>query len=190
MKKTILILLLSFSQIILANSLEGNKVPDSRIKMLNGKYAKLSEYYADGPVIINFWTTWWPNCEMQAAYLNQLNESFSSAGFKVLGVNINSPKILNQVRPWINKRKIGFDISVDPSNKLSDKFNVTGLPTLFLVDKNGTIINRTAGFVAGMEDEYLDKLTEYLDSENISYEDFDFEKESKVKKDAILEIDF
>jgi len=58
MKKTILILLLSFSQIILANSLEGNKVPDSRIKMLNGKYAKLSEYYADGPVIINFWTTW------------------------------------------------------------------------------------------------------------------------------------
>ena len=45
---------------------------------------------------------------MQAAYLNQLNEGFNDAGLKVLGVNINSPKILNQVRPWINKRKIGF----------------------------------------------------------------------------------
>ena len=52
---------------------------------------------------------------MQAAYLNQLNDGFESAGLKVLGVNINSPKILNQVRPWINKRKIGYDISVDPS---------------------------------------------------------------------------
>ena len=74
---------------------------------------------------------------MQAAYLNQLNDGFNNAGLKVLGVNINSPKILNQVRPWINKRKIGYDISVDPSGKLSDEFDVKGLPTLFMVDKNG-----------------------------------------------------
>ena len=59
MKKTILILLfLSFNYDLVANSLEGSKVPNSRIKMLNGKYSKLSEYYEDGPVIINFWTTW------------------------------------------------------------------------------------------------------------------------------------
>ena len=59
MKKIILILLfLSFNYDLAANSLEGSKVPNSRIKMLNGKYAKLSEYYEDGPVIINFWTTW------------------------------------------------------------------------------------------------------------------------------------
>ena len=127
---------------------------------------------------------------MQAAYLNQLNEGFNDAGLKVLGVNINSPKILNQVRPWINKRKVGFDISVDPSGKLSDKFDVKGLPTFFLVDKNGTIINKTAGFVDGDQSKYLETLTQYLDSENISYEDFYFEKENKARKDAILEIDF
>ena len=108
----------------------------------------------------------------------------------MLGVNINSPKILNQVRPWINKRKIGYDISVDPSGKLSDEFDVKGLPTLFLVDKNGIIINKTAGFVDGDESKYLEMVTQYLDSENIKYEKFDFEKESKVKKDAILQIDF
>jgi len=59
MKKTILILLLlALNSSLIANSIKGNKVPNSRIKMLNGKYAKLSEYYEDGPVIINFWTTW------------------------------------------------------------------------------------------------------------------------------------
>ena len=55
---------------------------------------------------------------MQAAYLNQLNEKFRNAGLSVLGVNSNKPKILNQVRPWINKRKISYDISVDPSWKI------------------------------------------------------------------------
>ncbi len=58
MKKIVTALLLISFSISLANSLEGSKVSNSRIKMLNGKYARLSNYYEDGPVIINFWTTW------------------------------------------------------------------------------------------------------------------------------------
>ena len=127
---------------------------------------------------------------MQAAYLNQLSENFSSAGLKVLGVNLNSPSIINQVRPWINKRKINFDISVDPKEKLAKTFGVDGLPTLFLIDKDGNIINETVGFGDGYENKYLEALTKYLDSENISYQDFEYRKENKIKKDVTMEIDF
>ncbi len=56
MKKFILILFLV--QFSFANSLEDNKVPNSRIKMLNGNYAKLYDFNSDGPMIVNFWTTW------------------------------------------------------------------------------------------------------------------------------------
>ena len=127
---------------------------------------------------------------MQAAYLNQLSENFSSSGLKVLGVNLNSPSIINQVRPWINKRKINFDISVDPKEKLAKTFGVDGLPTLFLIDKDGNIINETVGFGDGYENKYLEALTKYLDSENISYQDFEYQKENKIKKDVTMEIDF
>jgi len=127
---------------------------------------------------------------LQAAYLNQLSENFSSAGLKVLGVNLNSPSIINQVRPWINKRKINFDISVDPKEKLAKTFGVDGLPTLFLIDKDGNIINETVGFGDGYENKYLEALTKYLDSENISYQDFEYRKENKIKKDVTMEIDF
>tara|TARA_B100001559_G_C16434836_1_gene591510 strand:- start:117 stop:293 length:177 start_codon:yes stop_codon:yes gene_type:complete len=58
MNKTNLILFLFIFQFALSNSLVGSKIPNSRIKMLNGKYAKLSEFNEDGPMIINFWTTW------------------------------------------------------------------------------------------------------------------------------------
>jgi len=53
--KTFLALsLLFFSvEILLAK-----KIDNSRIKMLNGEYAKLSDFHSDGPLIINFWTTW------------------------------------------------------------------------------------------------------------------------------------
>lgn len=45
-------------QFVMAASIKDNQLPDSRIKMLNGEYAKLSDFNEDGPVIINFWTTW------------------------------------------------------------------------------------------------------------------------------------
>jgi len=126
-------------QFVMAASIKDNQLPDSRIKMLNGEYAKLSDFNEDGPVIINFWTTWWPFCERQLAYLDQLNSNFSETGLKVLAVNVNKPQILNQVRPYINKRKYKFDVSVDPRGKLAKQFGVKGFPTLFLVDKDGTI---------------------------------------------------
>ena len=45
-------------QFVMAASIKDNQVPNSKIKMLNGEYAKLSDFNEDGPVIINFWTTW------------------------------------------------------------------------------------------------------------------------------------
>ncbi len=53
-KALITLSLLSFS----VDSLLAKKIDDSRIKMLNGEYAKLSDFHSEGPLIINFWTTW------------------------------------------------------------------------------------------------------------------------------------
>tara|TARA_B100001175_G_scaffold98112_1_gene83179 strand:+ start:514 stop:684 length:171 start_codon:yes stop_codon:yes gene_type:complete len=36
----------------------GKKITNSKIKMLNGEYAKLDDFNSDGLAIINFWTTW------------------------------------------------------------------------------------------------------------------------------------
>jgi len=42
----------------ISNALHAKKIVDSRMKMLNGEYAKLSDFISSGPLIINFWTTW------------------------------------------------------------------------------------------------------------------------------------
>ena len=39
-------------------TMEGTKMKNNRIKMLNGKYAKLYDFNEEGPMIVNFWTTW------------------------------------------------------------------------------------------------------------------------------------
>lgn len=57
MKKYIFPVLV-FISFVFSLALKDNKIPSSRIKMLNGEYARLSDFNEDGPMIINFWTTW------------------------------------------------------------------------------------------------------------------------------------
>ena len=97
-------------------------------------------------------------------------------GLEVLAVNQNKPNIINQVRPYIKKRKYKFNVCVDPASKLAKRFKVLGFPTFFLVSKDGTILYKNSGYKEGDEEEYLKELLKYLDGENIKYDDFEYSK--------------
>ena len=56
MKKLILLCIIAL--ITLTDFAIGKKITNSKIKMLNGEYAKLYDFNKDGLAIINFWTTW------------------------------------------------------------------------------------------------------------------------------------
>tara|TARA_B100000886_G_scaffold133543_1_gene90128 strand:- start:181 stop:507 length:327 start_codon:yes stop_codon:yes gene_type:complete len=108
-----------------------------------------------------------------------------------LAVNVNKPNILKQVRPYINKRKYKFPVSVDPRSKLAKRLGVIGYPALYIVDKDGTIIYKSSGYEEGKEDEYLEKLTDYFNGEGIIYQDFEYEKSKIMEtKEGRVTIDF
>ncbi len=108
-----------------------------------------------------------------------------------MAVNVNKPNILKQVRPYINKRKYKFPVSVDPRSKLAKKLGVIGYPALYIVDKDGAILYKSSGYEEGKEDEYLERLIDYFSSEGISYQNFEYEKSKIVdSKEARVTVDF
>ena len=64
------------------------------------------------------------------------------------------------------------------------------IPTLFFVDKNGTILKKFVGFSDGSENEILEVLTDYLDDENISYDAFQYNKVDKKTNNVEIDADF
>ena len=79
---------------------------------------------------------------------------------------------------------------MDPRGKLAKQFGVIGFPVFFLVDKDGTVIHKSSGYKNGYEDSYLEELKKYLQSENIKYADFQYEKQLNIKKNTHIDIDF
>ena len=185
MKKIIIILLYLFSL-----CLAQDRVPNLRIKMLNGKYAKIHDFIKDGPTIIDFWATWCEPCKKQMRYLDLFYNHFKSYGFNVLAINTDSPKSMSKVKPYIRTKGFEFNVAVDPNRQIYKKLKIQQMPTTIIIDKQGKVVYRHKGYVPGDESGILKAITELLDSEGIKYEKLDLESGQKVQKKEDVDIDF
>lgn len=96
------------------------------------------------PVIIDFWATWCGPCRMMTPVLQRLHERFGARGLRVVGVNVdeNGPAVVPGFRATYG---ITYPIVYDTNGEASQRWEVTGLPTLLILDKNGRVRYRHAG---------------------------------------------
>ncbi len=167
-----------------------DRVPNLRLKMLNGKYAKLHDYLKDGPMIIDFWATWCEPCKKQMRYLDLFHNHFKELGFKVLTVNTDTPKSMSKVKPYIRTKGFAFHVAVDPNSQVYKKLKIQQMPTTIIIDQDGSVVYRHKGYVPGDEVGILKAITQLLDKKGIAYTDLDLEKVKKIKKEESLKVDF
>ncbi len=178
------------SLFLLSISSAQDRVPNLRLKMLNGKYAKLYDFLKDGPMIIDFWATWCEPCKKQMRYLDLFHNHFKKLGFKVLTVNTDTPKSMSKVKPYVRTKGFEFNVAVDPNSQIKKKLKIQQMPTTIIVDQDGTVVYRHKGYVPGDEVGILKAITQLLDKKGIAYTDLDLEKVKKTKKQESLKVDF
>jgi thiol-disulfide isomerase/thioredoxin len=152
-----------------ADSDLGSKIPDLKLKLLDGQKLTIHELLKDGPLMIDFWATWCKPCKKVMKYLDQYHNEYSDKGFKVLMINQDSPRSMGKVKTFIRSKKFDFLIGLDPNQKLAKKLNGLIMPTLILVAQDGTIQWRHQGYMPGEEKEieYQIRLLLGLESESL-----------------------
>jgi len=128
-----------------------NRVPNIKLKKLNGKSVMLSNYLKNGPVLINFWATWCSPCKKEMVYLDQFEKKYGDMGFSILSVSTDSQKSLSQVRSYIRSKKYTFPVFQDPNSQTFKKLNGNIMPTNILINKDGKILWRHYGYLPGDE---------------------------------------
>ena len=118
----------------------GYKVPDISIPNQEGKTIKLSEIKTDY-VLVLFWASWCPHCEVMLPQIRDLYNSQKTKKFEVLSISIDKDKkdwldAVNKINAgWLNVAELkGWD-----GQSVKD-FDIYATPTLYLVDKNRTIV--------------------------------------------------
>ena len=89
-------------------------------------------------IVLNFWATWCLECRPEMAVLERLQREFSSRGFVVIGVDVRENT--EPVRRYAKELGLTFPLVFDPDGKISALYGVIGLPTTFVVGRDGRVV--------------------------------------------------
>jgi len=129
--------------------------PDFTLKSITGANLKLSELRGK-VVLINFWASWCGPCRQEMPVLNELYQHYRPLDFTVLGVNVEQNS--DNAKSLLKDVSVSFPILFDNNNKVSKLYNVKGMPSTVLVDRDGNIRYVHMGYQPGTEAEYQSKI--------------------------------
>ena len=115
---------------------------DFSLEDINGKQHSLSEYRGK-IVFLRFWSLKNPFVETDLQNLQEAHERFQEQGFTVVAVNVEDTR--EDVVQLLKKTALTFPVLLDPDGKIADRYQITGFPTGFLLDKSGIVDSSTIG---------------------------------------------
>jgi len=125
--------------------------PDFTLKSQKGDNLKLSELRGK-VILINFWASWCGPCRQEMPVLNELYQHYRPLDFTVLGVNVEQNS--NDAKSLLKDVTVSFPVLFDNANKVSKLYDVKGMPSTVLVDRDGNIRYVHMGYQPGTEAEY------------------------------------
>ncbi len=95
-------------------------------------------------VFLAFWAAWCAPCREELPELDRLYKKFNHEGFEVIAVSVDASE--SDVKNFLRKFPVNFPVLLDKRGSVNDAYRVSGLPTGFLIGKNGIIQHVHRGF--------------------------------------------
>ena len=96
-------------------------------------------------VYLDFWASWCAPCRDSFPWMNRMQGEFTRDGLVVIAVNVDHEHA--DAERFLRSHGAQFRIVYDPAGLLPEKFGVHGMPTSFLIDRNGHVQSRHEGFL-------------------------------------------
>ncbi|HOG48157.1 MAG TPA: TlpA disulfide reductase family protein [Anaerolineae bacterium] len=115
---------------------KGQEAPDFSFQTTDGKTVRLSDYRGK-VVLVNLWATWCGPCRMEVPDLVAAYNRYAPRGFTVLAVNQGEERDL--VAAFAGQFGIEFPVLLDQDGRIRTNYPYRGIPTSFIVDRNGIV---------------------------------------------------
>ena len=125
----------------------GQNAPEFSLKGIDGKIYSLEELRRKGPVLAAFFKISCPVCQFTFPFLQRLYERYGSDDVTFVGISQDDAKA---TAGFAKQYGITFPIALDEKEKgypASNAYGLTNVPTIFLIDADGTVSISSMGFV-------------------------------------------
>lgn len=145
---SILLLFFAFQSGVMAQ-----KIPNVKLATLEGVNFQTEKFNEKGgkPIVLLFWATWCIPCinELTATDDN-LEDWNKSTKFDLYAISEDDSRTAGRVNPLVKGKGWEFNVFLDKNQDLKRELNIANVPYTIII-KNGEIIYRHQGYVAGDE---------------------------------------
>ncbi|MCP3980374.1 MAG: TlpA family protein disulfide reductase [bacterium] len=116
---------------------DGKLAPPFKLKGLDGKDVQLADF--EGEVrLVDFWATWCAPCREEVPMFNELHEKYGDQGFRILAI-ADMEESAEAVQDFIKEHEIEY-MNLLGSEEVTTTYRVYGLPTAYLIDREGRVV--------------------------------------------------
>jgi len=124
-----------------SNTTTRQAMPDFTLEGLDGNQYSISQYRGR-VLIVDFWATWCGPCKVEIPFLEDLYSQYKDKGLTVIGVGLDNPFALEKFH---NDMDMNYNV-LKGTQQIAQKFGIRGIPTTYILDKEGRIARKFVGF--------------------------------------------
>ena len=119
--------------------------PAFSLEGLNGQNVRLSDFKGR-VVLVNFWASWCPPCRMEIPEFEKVYKAYMNKGFTIIGIATDNVPPL-----FIKQMGMTYPLAMADDQVISNYGNISGIPTSFLISRDGRIIKKVMGIYFGRD---------------------------------------
>jgi peroxiredoxin len=135
------------------------EAPAFTLTAIEGAKRSLDEFKGK-VILLNFWATWCAPCRDEMPAMEALWRRFKGKEFTIIAVAGDRGN-MHRVGEFCRMNDVTFTVLLDPKGKVRNDYEVTALPTSYLIGRDGRIMGKILGAREWDSDDSI-KLVEHL----------------------------
>lgn len=121
----------------------GDVPPKFTLPDLKGNKVSVPDDFKGKVVIIRFWADWCTYCAEEMPAIDVVYNKYKEKGVIIIAVNAGQPKEVAEA--FVSSLKISYPVLLDTYSVTAKRYGVVGLPTTFILDRNGVVREKILG---------------------------------------------
>ena len=122
----------------------GSAAPGAVLEKLDGSSVDLKSYIGKGPVLLEFWATWCPNCKALEPAMHAAAKKYAGK-IKLVGVAVSVNQSVERVKAYAEKHELPLEVLWDRKGYASDAYEVPATSYIVIIDAKGKVVYTGVG---------------------------------------------